>query len=86
MPNIKKAELIEGNVCMPSPVYRRNGVQEYLVLLAQEERAVWHGLMEGMYQVLETDGQGIVRSQVFPGLWLHPEHFWNGNLPALMAE
>lgn len=66
-------------------VYRRNGVPEYLVLLAQEERAVWHVLVEGEYRVLEADKQGILRSQVFPGLWLHPEHFWAGDLAGLMA-
>jgi Uma2 family endonuclease len=66
-------------------VYRRNGVTEYLVLLAQEERAVWHVLVEGEYRVLEADDQGILRSQVFPGLWLHPEHFWAGDLARLMA-
>ena len=66
-------------------VYRRNGVQEYLVLLAQEERAVWHVLVEGEYHVMEPDEQGILRSHVFPGLWLHHEHFWTGDLPKLMA-
>jgi Uma2 family endonuclease len=66
-------------------VYRRNGVPEYLALLAQEERAVWHVLTEGEYRVMEPDEQGILRSQVFPGLWLHPEHFWTGDLPKLMA-
>ena len=66
-------------------VYRRNGVQEYLVLLAQEERAVWHVLVEGEYQVLAPDDHGILRSQVFPGLWLHPERFWAGDLGGLMA-
>ena len=66
-------------------VYRRNGVPEYLVLLAQEERAVWHVLTEGEYRVMEPDEQGTLRSQVFPGLWLHPEHFWAGNLPGLMT-
>jgi hypothetical protein len=43
-------------------------VQEYLVLLAQEEWAVWHVLVEGEYRVLEADEQGILRSQDFPGL------------------
>jgi Uma2 family endonuclease len=66
-------------------VYRRNGVPEYLVLLAQEERAVWHVLTEGEYHVMDPDEQGVLCSQVFPGLWLHQEHFWAGNLPGLMT-
>ena len=66
-------------------VYRRNGVQEYLVLLSQEQRVVWHVLTGGEYQVLEADEGGILRSQIFPGLWLHAEHFWAGDLAGLMA-
>ena len=55
------------------------------MLLAQEERAVWHVLVEGEYQVLAPDDHGILRSQVFPGLWLHPERFWAGDLAGLIA-
>jgi hypothetical protein len=46
---------------------------------------VWHVLVEGEYRVLEADEQGILRSQIFPGLWLHPEHFWAGDLAGLMT-
>ena len=65
-------------------VYRRNGVQEYLVLLTLEEEVVWFFLEDGEYYRLVPDDQGILRSRVFPGLWLHLEHFWNGTLPGLM--
>jgi hypothetical protein len=60
-------------------------VQEYLVLLAQEERAACHVLVEGEYQVMAPGEHGVLRSQVYPGLWLRPERFWAGNLPGLMA-
>jgi hypothetical protein len=30
----------------------------------------WFGLTDGEYQLLSPDGDGILRSQVFPGLWL----------------
>lgn len=33
----------------------------------------------------EPDEQGAPRSQVFPGLWLHLERFWTGDLPGLIA-
>ena len=65
-------------------VYRRNGVQEYLVLLTLEEEVVWFFLEDGEYNRLVPDDQGVLRSRVFPGLWLHLEHFWNGTLPGLM--
>ncbi len=64
-------------------VYRRNGVQEYLVLLTLEEEVVWFFLEDGEYNRLVPDDQGVLRSRVFPGLWLHLEHFWNGTLPGL---
>lgn len=66
-------------------IYRRNGVQEYLVLLTLEEKALWHALEEGEYRLIEPNDQGVLCSRVFPGLWLHPEHFWAGNLAGLMA-
>jgi Uma2 family endonuclease len=65
-------------------VYRRNGVREYLVFLATEREVVWYFLAAGHYERLVSDGEGILRSRVFPGLWLHPEHFWNGDLPGLL--
>ena len=66
-------------------VYRRNGVPEYLVLLAQEERALWHVLVDGDYHLLEADEAGVLRSRIFPGLWLHVPHFWAGDLRGLIA-
>jgi Uma2 family endonuclease len=66
-------------------VYRRNGVQEYFVLTAYEQRAIWYALREGEYHPLESDDQGILRSQVFPGLFFQPEQFWAGDLAGLLA-
>jgi Uma2 family endonuclease len=50
--------------------YRRNGVREYLVWITGENRLIWWELREGEYQELSADGQGILRSKIFPGLWL----------------
>ena len=66
-------------------VYRRNGVQEYVVLLALEQQTVWYRLNEGRYDELPPDADGIYRSEAFPGLWLHAQAFWADDLPALMA-
>lgn len=65
-------------------VYRRNAVQEYLVLLTLEQEIVWFDLVDGEYKRLVADESGILRSRVFPGLWFHPEHLWNGNLAGLL--
>jgi Uma2 family endonuclease len=50
--------------------YRRNGVQEYLVWQTFENRFSWFRLQAGEFVLVEPDGDGIIRSSVFPGLWL----------------
>ena len=64
--------------------YRRNGVQEYLVLLPYEQKIVWYTWQEGEYHEITADAQGILRSLVFPGLWFHPALFWAGDLAGLI--
>ncbi|NEQ60326.1 MAG: Uma2 family endonuclease [Moorea sp. SIO4A1] len=51
-------------------VYRRNGVKEYLVWQVIDQRFDWFSWQEGDYVSLVADQEGIIRSQVFPGLWL----------------
>ncbi|MEN9240105.1 MAG: Uma2 family endonuclease [Thermostichales cyanobacterium SZTDM-1c_bins_54] len=57
--------------------YRRNRVQEYLVWRTLEGELDWFSLQADDYVPLPRDGEGIVRSQIFPGLWL--------TVPALLA-
>ncbi len=56
--------------------YRRNGVQEYLVWQTFENRFSWFRLQAEEFVLIEPDADGIIRSSVFPGLWL--------NVPALL--
>ncbi|MFQ3616170.1 MAG: Uma2 family endonuclease [Cyanobacteriota bacterium] len=51
-------------------VYRRNGVQEYLVWQSLENKLDWFWLNEGEYGALSPDADGMIRSRIFPGLWL----------------
>lgn len=51
-------------------VYRRNGVQEYLVWRVEDAQIDWFELQGGEYRSLVADPEGIIRSGVFPGLWL----------------
>jgi Uma2 family endonuclease len=50
-------------------VYRRNGVQEYIVWQVFDQKLDWFVLRQGDYW-LQTVDDGILRSEVFPGLWL----------------
>lgn len=50
--------------------YRRNGVQEYLVWQTFENCLSWFRLQAEEFVLVEPDADGIIRSSVFPGLWL----------------
>jgi Uma2 family endonuclease len=65
--------------------YQRNGVQEYLVLQVYEQRIDWFVLREGVYEPLQPDEDGVLHSEVFPGLVLQPEAFWSDDLTAILA-
>jgi len=50
--------------------YRLNGVQEYIVWSVYDQKLSWFRLEAGEYALLNPDDDGIIRSRVFPGLWL----------------
>jgi hypothetical protein len=53
-------------------VYRRNGVQEYIVWRTEDQAIDWFILREGQYERLPQGPGNLYRSEVFPGLWLDP--------------
>ena len=68
------------------PAYLRSGVQEYLVWRTLDEQLDWFELREGEYVPLEPDEPGILRSRVFPGLWLAVTPLLAGDLALVLAE
>jgi Uma2 family endonuclease len=50
--------------------YKRNGIQEYIVWQSLENKLDWFGLHDSEYILLQPDTEGIIKSQVMPGLWL----------------
>ncbi|HEU4323584.1 MAG TPA: Uma2 family endonuclease [Roseiflexaceae bacterium] len=66
-------------------VYRRCGVQEYLVWQVFDHRIDWWELREGVYTPLVADEQGALRSRVFPGLWLAAPALLQGDLSAVLG-
>src|SRR5438552_2140608 len=50
--------------------YRRAGVREYLVWRTEDETVDWWKLEEDEYRLLPAGEDGVVRSRIFPGLWL----------------
>ena len=65
-------------------VYQRSGVQEYLALQVYEGETTWWALRDGVYEPLAADEAGILRSEVFPGLWFNAPAFWAGDLAAVL--
>ncbi len=67
-------------------VYRRNGVQEYLVWQEWEKRVDWWELRDGKYVDLPRDDSGSIESRVFPGLRLNVPKLLEGDMQAVLAE
>lgn len=69
--------------------YEKAGVQEYVVVLTQEERVVWFVRKGKKFADLKPGADGIFRSRIFPGLWLAPEGITpgvRGRLSAVGSE
>lgn len=66
-------------------VYRRNGIQEYIVWQVFERRFDWFYLQNGEYVSLPVEENSVVRSRVFPGLWLAVDDLLAGNMTQVLA-
>jgi len=67
-------------------VYRRNGVQEYIVWRVYDGCLDWLRLEEGAYVPLLPNADGVIRSRVFPGLHLAVAALLTGDLASVLAE
>ncbi|OYD93926.1 hypothetical protein CDG76_18345 [Nostoc sp. 'Peltigera membranacea cyanobiont' 210A] len=64
--------------------YRRNGVKEYIVWQVLDQKLTWFSLEQGEYLELVPDNEGILRSRVFPGLWLAATELLAGNMQGVL--
>jgi len=64
--------------------YRRNGVREYLAWITGEKRLVWWELREEEYREIPASEDGLLKSRVFPGLWLDPIALLRGNMKTVL--
>jgi Uma2 family endonuclease len=60
--------------------YRRHGVREYLVWRVLDRQIDWFALRSERYEPLTPGADGILRSTVFPGLWLDAAALLRGDL------
>lgn len=65
--------------------YRRAGVCEYVVWRTEDDAVDWWVIEEDEYRPLAAGPDRILRSRVFPGLWLHLDALLSGDGARLMA-
>ena len=68
-----------------SRLYERTGVREYIVAVAPAKHLIWKARVDGKFQPIEPDADGIIRSRCFPGLWLDAAALWSQDQARLFA-
>ena len=66
-------------------LYQRAGVREYITVEQFGRRMIWRLLENRAYVAQSLPPDGIVRSQVFPGLWLDEAAFWADDGAKMLA-
>ncbi|HEV2949875.1 MAG TPA: Uma2 family endonuclease [Gemmataceae bacterium] len=67
-------------------LYQAAGIPEYLAILLFEREIRWHVLINGRYEMLTADADGLWRSRIFPGLWLDGKALLAGNLQRVLSR
>lgn len=65
--------------------YSRNGVGEYFVWVTGEQRIEWWALEDGRYADLPVEDGRLIKSRVFPGLWLEAQALLRGEMAEVLA-
>ncbi|QZZ22893.1 Uma2 family endonuclease [Leptothermofonsia sichuanensis E412] len=65
--------------------YRRNQVQEYIVWRTLDRQLDWFVLEADDYVNQQPNAQGVVRSKVFPGLWLAVSALLSGEMTTVLS-
>lgn len=69
-----------------SQVYHAAGVREYLVWAVRQQRIYWFRLgADGFYALVEPDEDGVIASEVFPGLRLPVARLLAGDFAAVIG-
>lgn len=66
--------------------YRRNGIQEYIVWRVMDSEIDWFYLVNGRYERLVANLEGIMESRIFPGLRLNITAMLEADLATVLAD
>ncbi|MDQ6704941.1 MAG: Uma2 family endonuclease, partial [Acidobacteriota bacterium] len=58
--------------------------REYIAVLLKESKVIWRGMRGDVESFIEPDRDGILRSIVFPGLWLDSDAMLKQDLPRML--
>ncbi|MFN0146722.1 MAG: Uma2 family endonuclease [Dehalococcoidia bacterium] len=65
-------------------IYEEAGVPEYIVWVVREAKLFWFRLVDGRYEVVEPDEDGVIESTAFPGLRLPVTRLLAGDRRAVL--
>jgi Uma2 family endonuclease len=65
--------------------YQRNAVREYIVWRVRDKAIDWFVLRDERFEKLPPDAAGLLKSEMFPGLWLDPSAMIAGDLARALA-
>jgi Uma2 family endonuclease len=65
--------------------YEKAGAREYLVAALRQQQVFWFVRRRGKFRVLPPGADGVIRSEVFPGLWLDPQALLGNDRKRLLA-
>jgi Uma2 family endonuclease len=65
--------------------YRQNQVREYLVWRVNDHAIDWFVLRGEQFARIQPDADGILKSEVFPGLWLNVAGMLNDDVQEVWA-
>jgi Uma2 family endonuclease len=65
--------------------YERYGVREYLVVIVREREVRWYGRRKDRFTPMKPDADGVLKSKVFPGLWLDTAGVFDRSAKQLLA-
>jgi Uma2 family endonuclease len=64
--------------------FAANGVREYVVWRVLDRQIDWYANRGGGFEQISPAADGILRSEVFPGLWLDPGALMRGDVYAVL--
>jgi hypothetical protein len=71
-----------GDLGVKLRLHERSGVREYITVRPEPRQIISREPVDGKYREIPPDSDGILRSRVFPGLWLDILALWKATWPA----